>query len=310
MNDLFNYLDINEYDEFGHLSLDLNDDLYNYQEFPFSDNDNSFFKYKNNNSNNIDIYETGITQKMKDSSSNLTLNSVNKINNIPIKPKDKDSDIFDKEDDNIPEQENKEEKKSNEELKSKNLLGIKRENSNKNNDNKYSQVNILRRIRISLVQNVMDLINTIIYKNFNGNIKQGIFKKKLLRISLNNIKTVKDNREFLYKNLREILSFDINSKFTLFPKEHNKNLINELLNENDLEKRLQYEKIFGLTFLDCLEHFRGSIYIKELEGLDTLDKFCKNLNEDKDYIKLFKYYVNNMKDIIFRKKERNAKNNS
>ena len=155
----------------------------------------------------------------------------------------------------------------------------------------------------------MDLINSIIYKNFKGNIKQGIFKKKLLRISLNNIKTVKDNREFLYKNLREILSFDINSKFTLFPKEHNKNLINELLNENNLEKKLQYEKIFGLTFLDCLKHFRGSIYIKELEGLETLDEFCKNLNEDKDYIKLFKYYVNNMKDIIFRKKERNAKNN-
>ena len=54
-----------------------------------------------------------------------------------------------------------------------------------------------------------------------------------------------------------------------------------------------------------MKHFSGTNYIKELEGIETLDKFCKNLKEDNDYIELFEYNVKNIETIIICKKSRN-----
>ena len=44
-------------------------------------------------------------------------------------------------------------------------------------------------------------------------------------------------------------------------------LIKSLLNEKDEKKKNIFMKIFELTFLECLEHFRGTKYIKELNNM-------------------------------------------
>ena len=52
-----------------------------------------------------------------------------------------------------------------------------------------------------------------------------------------------------------------------------------MLSEKDEEKRQKFEKLFGFTFLQCLGHFSGKIYIEELKGLKT---FKEKLFEKSD----------------------------
>lgn len=274
----------------------------NKQDFLFSDNENNFYnKYEYFNEKFLENFiNIDLTKKFQDYSSDYNSDSIN----IIIDP-DKEVDIFEQKKDNNSKQENnKEEKKSIDDIETKDLNGKKRKKS-KNNDNKYTPVSILRKIKNSLIQNLRIFINSIIFKNYNGDIGPGTLKKELLKIDISTKSHAKENKEFLNKTLKEIFSFNIGGKYTNYDKNHNKNLINKLLNEKNLEKKLQYEKIFGLTFFDCLEHFRGTTHIKELEGLETLDKFIKKYEEDKDYIALIEDIVSRMEKIITGKRERN-----
>jgi uncharacterized protein YsxB (DUF464 family) len=64
--------------------------------------------------------------------------------------------------------------------------------------------------------------------------------------------------------------------------------------------------LFNLTFVDCLEHFRGSKIVKELEGIKNLKNYLKELKikNDDNYCTIFKYFVNNFETIIKEKKSR------
>jgi hypothetical protein len=87
---------------------------------------------------------------------------------------------------------------------------------------------------------------------------------------------------------------------------HNKTLIQTLINDKDEKKRTIFNNIFNLTFIDCLEHFRGSKKIEELEGMNNLDDYLKEhkTNNEQEYCTLFKYFVNNLEMIINTKKSR------
>ena len=41
-----------------------------------------------------------------------------------------------------------------------------------------------------------------------------------------------------------------------------------------------FKNIFNLTFVDCLNHFRGSKIVEELEGMNNLEEFLKDLKKD------------------------------
>ena len=62
-----------------------------------------------------------------------------------------------------------------------------------------------------------------------------------------------------------------------------------------------------MTFLDCLEHFRGTKYIKELNNLIKYDDICKIFEDDEDYLYSFKFYIENYEKIIDKKRERKKK---
>ena len=113
-------------------------------------------------------------------------------------------------------------------------------------------------------------------------------------------------KDFLEKKLGVIFSGDISSKISLYPLTHNKKLIESLINDKDETKRNIFNKIFNLTFSDCLNHFRGSKKIEALEGLNNLDDYLKEqkINNDEEYCTLFKYFVNNLEMIINTKKSR------
>ena len=115
------------------------------------------------------------------------------------------------------------------------------------------------------------------------------------------------NKDFLEKTLGLILSGDISSKYSCHPSTHNKKLIESLINDKDEKKRNLFNKIFNLTFLDCLKHFRGSEKIVELDGINDLKDYLKSqkINDDENYCTIFKYFVNNYETIIKEKKSRN-----
>ena len=189
--------------------------------------------------------------------------------------------------------------------KTKKILGRKKHNSGETGiHNKYSGDNIIRKIKSCILNTLSIFINFKIMRTFNGNIGQGIFKKQLLKMKQSQIVNGKNDKKFLKKSLKEIFSDDISSKYTMYPVDHNKNLIENLLNEVDYDKRKIFENLFSLTFIDCLNHFRGSENFDVLQGIEKLDDVCKKFENDDEYLELFKYYIFNFEEIVMNKRTR------
>ena len=192
------------------------------------------------------------------------------------------------------------------------LLGRKRlDESKKGRHNKYIDDNVRRKCKHIILENIKNFINNKIEIIYNGKIGQGINIKKLL--ILNQDKTANDsvafNKDFLKQTIGTIYSGDITNKYTNFPKDHNKNLIKKLLNEQDEAKRNYFNRLFSLTFFDCLEHFRGSKTIEELGGLTKINEALKEYDDD-NYKKCVSQYINNYEYIINNKKPRNRNKNN
>ena len=115
---------------------------------------------------------------------------------------------------------------------------------------------------------------------------------------------VDENKQFLQKTLQEIFSDNISKRYTNYPLDHNKNLINRLLEEDDEEKRKYFNNLFNLTFLEVLHHFQGKEIINELVGLKTYKEALKNFEDEKDYYENLKYHLTNFEEIINSKKSR------
>ena len=185
------------------------------------------------------------------------------------------------------------------------LLGRKKKNSNREGKHtKYSEDNIIRKLKAYIISCLRIFINTFIFEIYGGEIGKGIFRKELLKLNQSQIVDSKNNRDFLNKSLKDIFSEDISTKYNNYLINHNKVLIQNLLNEQDANKKNIFENLFNLTFLDCLLHIRGEKYYEQLHGLKTFDELCKRFEEDKDYLELFKYYVNNFEKIINKKRKR------
>ena len=193
------------------------------------------------------------------------------------------------------------------EVKKEKMLQKKRnKNKYKGVHNKYTSDNIIRRIKIILLNNIKNFINSFIFKIYKGNIKKGILTKQLKKVDPRQCNKIEDYKQLLNRTLKDIFSFRISKRYSNFFSEYNKNLINELLNEEDEEKREIFTKIFNLTFLECLEHFSGKKIIEGLNGLKSLDEECYQFN-DEEYSQLFKAICLEFEDNVLRKKSRNRK---
>lgn len=189
----------------------------------------------------------------------------------------------------------------NNELK-QNLLGRKK----KKKHSKYSTDNIIRKIKSYFLIYLLNFINKLIDNKYNGNIGQGVLEKQLLKID-NKKFSSKDDKQLLNKTLEIIFSENISGIYQRYNIDHNKVLIMELLKEEDEGKRECFKKLFNLTFIECLKHFRGSEIIEELIGLDSLDNFLNLFEGDKDYQENVKYCINNFEEIIGKKRSQKEK---
>ena len=202
---------------------------------------------------------------------------------------------------------NEDKKKSSGEKK---LLGRKKKGSNELAlHTKFTEDNLSRKFKHIIIDNLIKFINSVIKKQYNDNIGRGN-EQKLLTLNQKQIKSSKAdyNQNFLNIPIKIILSDRISTKYTKYSPNHNKILIEKLLNEDDEEKRDLFTKIFNLSFLDCVKHFKGEVYINELKGFIEMDEVIKYFEkEENEYSGKLKWYINNYERIIMDKKVRKRK---
>ena len=196
----------------------------------------------------------------------------------------------------------------------KEITSIK--NSKKNKElieeilKKYPLNYLIRRSKKIIFDILLKYDNDIISKVYNNNIGYGINIKKILRIKHSQIQNTNTlfNKELLKTSQGTIFASDISSRYTNYPLEHNKLLINKLLNEENIEKRKIFHDLFSKTFLECIENLIGK---RKNESLKGLDKYYENemmeLDEDENFKEVLKKIINDLKNIFEKKKPRKTK---
>ena len=199
----------------------------------------------------------------------------------------------------------------------KKKCGRKRKNENNTTEhNKFSDDNVRRRVKHLCFKYLLLFINNQIKKIYNNKIGQGIFQKQLKTLNQSQISNAKItfNQQLLEKDLGEIFSDKVTGKLTNIQSEHNKDLIQKLINEEDMEKRIYFQNLFKLKLKDCFEHFCGNKVIDELEGMELFNEineitseYLKKYEDGKEYIQQLEYYLKNFENIIKNKRARKKK---
>ena len=187
------------------------------------------------------------------------------------------------------------------------LLNTKRKRASEKKDKKphtkYTYDNLKRKCKHLVIENVKDYINRKIKEEYNGNIGEGILKKELVKLNQSQKKNsdVEFNKSFIYKTLKEILSQKITTKIKFLDGDHNKRVIEKLIEE----KKDKFEKLFNVSFIECVDHFIGNKQIYELNGLTLFSELKEQiLNEYKEdgesyyenlkiFLKEFEQRINN-----------------
>lgn len=156
-----------------------------------------------------------------------------------------------------------------------------------------------------LINNVLIFINEKIKDFYNGEIKCGINIKELKPVK-DDIKNIDNNKNFLYTTVGDFYSRKIKGYYTnLDCQSHNKNLIKEILNKEYNEKQNYFQKLFNLTFLQCLEHFRGTKFNELLDKMKQYEDEILKYPDEKDFKEVLAVYIFNYENILKRKRPRN-----
>lgn len=158
---------------------------------------------------------------------------------------------------------------------------------------KFSSDNLQRKCKNLVLAYILEYVNYQIQKIYEGNIGNGIHIKKLLDINqeqkapntLNHLKSFKN------KTIKEIFSTVISKRYTSYLPNHNEIIINRILTEKDENKRKKFNKIFNLTFSDCIQIFLGNNISEDYEGFPNFDNIKYKLKGTKEYINKIKEFL-------------------
>ena len=238
-----------------------------------------------NDKNSMDKYEEDSKEKIKD------------INNIELNI----NELFKFDSKNLPKSEDIKLKKKRGRKRKSPIKDIKKEKHNK-----FSDDNIIKKCKHLVLKYSLEFINSQIKKVYKENIGNDLLKKKLRIINSSQIANAQAdfNKNFLKKKLYEIFSENISGKYKkYYPANYKKLLIEELMNEQDENKKNFFNQLFNIEFVQCIEHFIGKKCIKELKGLKCFKQIKNNIfkkyKEDGDvYIKYLDFYLKNFEKII------------
>ena len=178
-------------------------------------------------------------------------------------------------------------------------------NKNKNNNkekkkhDKFDNDNLKRKCKKIVIENIIKFINNKIFEVYKGNIGKGFIQKKLMKLNQFQIANgdVEFNKIFITKTLKEILSENITKRIQSYDPDHNKKVIEEIISE----KKEIFEKLFSLTFIECVEHFIGNKQIEELNGLTLFSELKEQIL--KKYEEEGESYYENLKCYLIKKKK-------
>ena len=135
--------------------------------------------------------------------------------------------------------------------------------------------NKIRQVKIFILNVIIKYCNYIISRVYNNKKSKGIFSTLKTINSSQIICGKKDyNIELLNKTLKDIISMEVNKKYT-FPSNINAIIIGKLLNEKDEEKRKIFNDLFNKTFREWIGYFKDpkdelkNIYEKEIQLKDN-----------------------------------------
>ena len=180
--------------------------------------------------------------------------------------------------------------------------------NDKNKNYNTTEDNIIRKCKNLLLLYTRKFINIKIKEIYNNDIGEGIWKKEILDInsepkSDNKINSIKN---LLNTTLKEIFSTNISLRFTSYLPNHNKEIIKRLLKEKDKGKREKFQKLFNITFVECLNKFvDNSKGCDELERFPNFDDIKSDLNDDEKHLDKMKKLLINFENVIKNKKSRN-----
>ena len=180
------------------------------------------------------------------------------------------------------------------------------ENANTNtNDNKFKDATLRIKCNNILLKNILYFINNKIKEFYNNNIGKGILKKQfqpLQKLESN----IKFNQELLNRKLKDIFSDNIYGKITSYPKDYNKKLVEILLNEKNFIIQNYFKNLFSFTFVQCLEHYRGTHFYNELNGMRLFEEE-ESIKKEYELFENLKYYFINYEIIINNKRSRKSR---
>ena len=171
--------------------------------------------------------------------------------------------------------------------------------------NKFTFDNIIRKIKAISMKSFFNFFNNKIKEVYKDSEVKSLWGLKKLNQSQIKNSNIEYNRLFFEKSLKDIFSDDITTKWKTEGRDHNKKLIEKLLNEENKGKKIIFEKILNYKFIDIVKYLRG-----EREGLDQLkgldfDKYMWNkIKKDENYLIIFKNNMENIEKLIQNKKPR------
>ena len=191
-------------------------------------------------------------------------------------------------------------------LKKERKIGRKRVDSGeKGNHNKHSFDNLIRKIKHTLLEAFLALVNIKIKMEYKIQKKTFIWEILKINQSQANNSKIDYNKIFLDKTLKEIFSAKVTTK-NHCDSNHNKKLIEKLLKDEKPERRNIFEKLFNYKFSDLLRYVRGERNgLDELTGLTFHSRFYKQIFDDQEYAYNFYYTLNNFEILLNKRKSRN-----
>ena len=181
---------------------------------------------------------------------------------------------------------------------------------------KFSNDNLTKKCKNIVLKSALESINKKIEEKYKNNIGFGKFNKKLQILNQENkVKsTAKDDKLFLHKTLKEIFSDNISSRLYNYSENHNKVIIESLINDEDEEKRIYFNNLFNITFLEYLNYFMSSetcnlnnnSILYEFKDFSFIKDSLIQINGE-DYVNALIEYLKNFEEIINKKRSRNSK---
>ena len=196
---------------------------------------------------------------------------------------------------------------------------IETENKYRKEHNKYSENNIIIKIKSKLLLYALKFINNILQKNINRIIPYKLYK---LNYQYTQRLKKKEDLNILGMSLKDIFSLDVSSKFIKKSNTFNKNTINKIIKQKELKNYQTIIFIFNLSFKEWINLFTHKKTVSEIinnygEGYQNIiNEIEKNIiyveellkdilkENDEEYFSLFTLLLYNYEKWFLIKKER------